>query len=882
MKQPLNNDVSLSKSYKKIALTGVIFTAISFILSITIINYVDYKRESNNLEREYLANKKSLIKQEVLRTSSYINNLQDNAKKEINALIKAKTFNANSIDERILNINRNLQKIALDYIKQVKFGSNSYIFVVSYSGTTIMNVSQPHLIGKNIWNLEDPNGFKVIQAERKAVENPEGDFIYYVWNKPATSTPSPKVSFMYGIQDWQWMIGAGVYIDDVNKEIITLKENLKQKLIIRLIISLAIASIIALFIIYLINRVTSAFDRKIRQFTHVFNKYQNELKKIEADELKYSELKTIATAANNMLSARNKAEKQQQLLISSLAKSEAIFRGVLENDIHGVLLLNAQGIIILANTKVLEMTGYKRGELVGEFVEKLIAEQFHHHHAQQRKDFSEKHQSRFMGTGLDISMLCKNGNEIPVDISLTSINTTDGYFVSAVIDDISERVKDKEKLIYQATFDTLTQLPNRFLIKDRLNQLIIEAKRNNKLAAIIYIDIDDFKKINDTLGHEAGDQILIQASNRLKDITRDCDTVGRLGGDEFIILLGNLIESEDVSSVAESLINKFREVFHIDGYNLIATLSIGIALYPIDGESDSELLRNADSAMYYSKKIGRNTYSYFSKEMNKAGARRLAIEEQMYEALNRQEFEVYYQPQINLVSNKIIGAEALLRWKNPKLGFISPDEFIPIAEKTGLIVPIGYFVLSQALEATKQWHQSFKDDFRIAINLSPRQFRESDFLTTIDSIIKQQGVPREFIELEITEGIFMDGNSNIDAMLQKMSNSGISIAMDDFGTGYSSLSYLRNYPFDVIKVDRIFISEMDTNIADKNLTYASIRMAHALSLEVVAEGVETDEQCQLLKAMNCDIGQGYLFSKPITKAQMEALLSSSYIYKHRG
>jgi len=882
MKQLLNNDVSLSKSYKKIALAGVFFTAISFILSITIINFVDYKRESNNLELEYLANKKSLIKQEVLRTSSYINNLQEKAKKEINALIKAKTYNANSIDERILNINRDLKKIALDYIKQVKFGVNSYIFVVSYSGTVIMNVSQPHLIGKNIWNLEDPNGFKVIQAERKAVENPEGDFIYYVWNKPATSAPSPKVSFMYGIQDWQWMIGAGVYIDDVNKEIFTLKENLQQKLIIRLIISLAIASIIALFIIYLINRVTSSFDRKILQFTHIFNKYQNELKKIEADELQYSELKTIATAANNMLSARNKAEKQQQLLINSLAKSEALFRGLLENDIHGVLLLNAQGTIILANTKLLEMTGYKREELVGEFVEKLIADQFHHHHEQQRKDFIEKHQSRFMGTGLDIFMLCKSGNEMPVDISLTSIKTTDGYFVSAVIEDISERVKDKEKLIHQATFDTLTKLPNRFLIKDRLNQLIIEAKRNNKLAAIIYLDIDDFKKINDTLGHETGDQILIQASNRLKDIVRDCDTVGRLGGDEFIILLGNLIESKDASSVAESIINKFREVFHVDGYNLIATLSIGIALYPIDGESDSELLRNADSAMYYSKKIGRNTYSYFAKKMNKAGARRLAIEEQMHEALNRQEFEVYYQPQINLVSNKIIGAEALLRWQNPKLGFISPDEFIPIAEKTGLIVPIGYFVLSQALEATKQWHQSFKDDFRIAINLSPRQFRESDFLTTIDSIIKQQGVPRKFIELEITEGIFMDGNSNIDDMLEKMSNSGISIAMDDFGTGYSSLSYLRNYPFDVIKVDRIFISEMDTNIADKNLTDASIRMAHALNLEVVAEGIETDEHCQLLKEMNCDIGQGYLFSKPITKTQMEALLNSNYLYKPKN
>jgi len=864
------------------ALGGIVITALSIALSIATMDYFSYKKVSNKIELEYLANKKSLIKQEVLRTSSYINKLRENAKEELNTLIKTKVYTTQSIDERRLNINRDLQKIALEYIKQVKFGSNSYIFVVSYSGTTIMNVSQPDLIGKNIWALEDPNGLKVIQAERKAVENPDGDFIYYVWNKPATSTPAPKISFMYGIPDWQWMIGAGVYIDDMNEEVLTLKEKLKEKLIIQLALTLFITFIIALFIIYLINKITSTLDKKILQLIHYLNKNKINLKEIETDKLKYYELKVLATSTNEMIAARNKAENKQQLLINSLAKSEAIFRGLLENDIHGVLLSDSQGIIILVNTKLLEMTGYKKEELVGELTEKLITDQFHHRHKQQREGFIKQHQSRFMGAGLNIFMLCKDGSEIPVDISLTPITTTDGDIVSAVVEDISERLKDKERLIHQASFDTLTQLPNRFLINDRLEQLIIEAKRNDKLAAVIYLDIDDFKKINDTLGHEIGDLVLIQAANRLKSIVRDGDTIGRLGGDEFIVLLGDIIENKDASSIAENIINKFRESFHIDNHHLIATLSVGIAIYPIDGDSSSELLRNADSAMHHSKKIGRNTYSYFTKEMNESVARRLAIEEQMYKALSRQEFEVYYQPQINLASNKIIGAEALLRWKNAKLGFISPDEFIPIAEQTGLIVPIGYFVISQALKATKQWHQSFKDDFRIAINLSPRQFCESNFLETIDAIIKRQGVPRKFIELEITEGIFMDENDYIDDTLRKMSKSGISIAMDDFGTGYSSLSYLRSYPFDVVKVDRVFISDMDKNIADKNLTNASIQMAHALSLEVVAEGVETDAHYQLLKEMNCDIGQGYLFSKPITKVEMDALLSSNYSYISKG
>ncbi|MBT4076739.1 MAG: PAS domain S-box protein, partial [Gammaproteobacteria bacterium] len=305
----------------------------------------------------------------------------------------------------------------------------------------------------------------------------------------------------------------------------------------------------------------------------------------------------------------------------------------------------------------------------------------------------------------------------------------------AIKEDITLRKQQEEHIIHQAHFDTLTNLPNRFLSLDRLSQLIKEAQRDDKQIAVLFLDMDDFKKVNDTLGHETGDKLLIEASERLRGIIRSGDTVGRFGGDEFIILLGGLSDSADARPIAENLLNRFRDAFRIDGRELMITLSVGIAVYPGDGENSSELLRNADSAMYHSKELGRNTYTYFTDEMNRDVSRRLALEEQIHGALERGEFSVYYQPQINIKNAKVMGAEALLRWFNPALGQVSPVEFIPIAEQTGLIVPLGKFVLTEALTQTELWQKQFDANFRIAVNLSPRQFRDPDLVTSIEQIL---------------------------------------------------------------------------------------------------------------------------------------------------
>ncbi len=433
---------------------------------------------------------------------------------------------------------------------------------------------------------------------------------------------------------------------------------------------------------------------------------------------------------------------------------------------------------------------------------------------------------------------------------------------------LKRKVKERTRqLEHQAHYDPLTKLPNRVLALDRLSLMINEAYRKNNKVALLFLDLDDFKKINDTMGHSAGDHILIDAAERLRKTIRSCDTVARLGGDEFIILLGDLKQSNSIKQIAETLIDKFRSAFIYEDRELLLTASLGIAIYPDDGKTPSDLLRNADSAMYHSKRQGRNTYNYFNQSMNDEVTRRLLLEEYMSGALDNNEFSVLYQPKVEIDSLKIIGAEALLRWHNPLLGEISPVEFIPVAEQNGMIIPIGQFVLSTALQVSKHWRQKFRQPLVMAVNMSPRQFRDPALVEVFSSIIKQSGAPENALELEITEGVLMSGHSIVDDALNDLKHLGISLAMDDFGTGYSSLSYLRKFPFDVLKIDHEFIKDITIDKSDLELVHATIDMAKALGLKVVAEGVETIEQLELLRARGCELAQGYLFSKPLTEQQ---------------
>lgn len=447
--------------------------------------------------------------------------------------------------------------------------------------------------------------------------------------------------------------------------------------------------------------------------------------------------------------------------------------------------------------------------------------------------------------------------------------------VVIIVRDITEQHKSAETIKKHAYFDSLTLLPNRFLSLDRLTEMLKDAKRSNEKTAVLFLDLDDFKKVNDSLGHEVGDKILVEAANRLTLAVRKSDTVGRLGGDEFIILLRTLSDEINVIEISESLLNIFRKPFNIDGRELVLTLSIGIATYPENGNSASELLRNADTAMYQAKTSGRNTYSFFTKEMNDIMLRRFEIEEQLHNALENNELEVYYQPKYSVKDGSIVGAEALIRWHSPSLGNITPDEFIPIAEHTGLISPIGNFVIKEALEFLITWRRTHRKDYTIAVNLSPRQFRDTDLIGFIRNSLESSEIKPESLEFEITEGLLMARSSYIDDTLKELNKLGVKLSMDDFGTGYSSLSYLRQYPFDILKIDRSFISGISLKKEDCDLVKATIAMAHSLGLQVVAEGVELQEQLIILDSLGCDLVQGYYFSKPVPANELLELQDSS-------
>ncbi|MEG3754995.1 EAL domain-containing protein [Psychromonas arctica] len=435
--------------------------------------------------------------------------------------------------------------------------------------------------------------------------------------------------------------------------------------------------------------------------------------------------------------------------------------------------------------------------------------------------------------------------------------------VLIIVRDITEQHQTSQTIRQHAYYDTLTALPNRFLSLDRLSQMLTEAERSNENVAVFFLDLDDFKKVNDSLGHEVGDKLLLEAAKRLTKAIRKTDTVGRLGGDEFILLSPGIHDDMSIKVIAQNLLEVFRQPFHIDGRELIITLSLGVAVSPDNGKTVSDLLRNADTAMYQAKTLGRNAYSFFTKEMNTAMIRRFEVEEQMRNALERDEFEVFYQPQFDSKTQKVIGAEALLRWHNPALGNIFPDEFIPIAEQTGLIVPIGQYVINESLNFLSSWQAQQNGDFVMAVNLSPRQFRDKKLLKVIKKALKNANLSPDNLELEITEGVLMTGQSYITEALIELQELGVKLSMDDFGTGYSSLSYLRQYHFDVLKVDRSFVNGITINKEDRDLVKASIAIAHSLGLKVVAEGVEISEQLNILNELGCDYVQGYYFSKPM-------------------
>jgi diguanylate cyclase (GGDEF)-like protein/PAS domain S-box-containing protein len=470
----------------------------------------------------------------------------------------------------------------------------------------------------------------------------------------------------------------------------------------------------------------------------------------------------------------------------------------------------------------------------------------------------------------------RDGFEIPIEDSISPIHDREGNATGAVIvfRDVSAARAMADQITHSAEHDFLTGLPNRMLLNDRVNQAIAMAPRHHKRVAVLFLDLDGFKHINDSLGHPTGDKLLQSIAKRLVECVRASDTVSRQGGDEFVVLLSEVERSEDTAITARRMLQAVAEAHSIDHHDLHVTTSIGVSVFPDDGLDAETLIKNADTAMYQAKENGRQSYKFFKPAMNVRAVERQAIEESLRRALERQEFAVHYQPKVSLKTGEITGAEALLRWTHPVRGPIPPGQFIPIAEDCGLIRPIGNWILREACRQARAWLDAGLPLASMAVNISAVQFRNENFLQGVFSTLEETGLDPKYLELELTESVLMKHAESTEVILKTLRARGVQLAVDDFGTGYSSLSYLRRFAIDALKIDQSFVRQITTTPSETTIVTAVISMGRSLNLRVVAEGVETTEELAFLQAHQCDQAQGYYFSRPVAAPQFADLLGT--------
>ncbi|WP_295578002.1 EAL domain-containing protein [uncultured Lamprocystis sp.] len=544
---------------------------------------------------------------------------------------------------------------------------------------------------------------------------------------------------------------------------------------------------------------------------------------------------------------------------------------VFESSGEAIFITDPDNLILSVNRAFSKLTGYSQEEVIGRNPRLLKSDR--HDQA-----FYQELWESLLGTGHwqgEIWNRRKTGEIYPEWLSITVVHDTQGQVLNyiAIFSDISEAKAATQEIEFLAHYDPLTRLANRRLLEQRVEQLIALAARNKKQLAFLFIDLDRFKVVNDSLGHAAGDAILETVAQRLRATMREVDCLGRLGGDEFVCVLHEVIEPPDAHAAARRLIAVLDEPMQVAGHTLTITSSIGVSLYPGDGADYETLLQHADAAMYSAKKAGRDRFMFFSASMNRGMARERELDNALRRALKLKEFVLHYQPQVAIGSGRIIGMEVLLRWNCAELGPVAPGTFIPVAEESGLIVPIGEWVLHEACRQNAQWQRDGLPAVPIAVNLSALQFRQSNLPEIVRGALQATGLAARWLELELTESVIMQDAEHTVASLQLLKEIGTTLAIDDFGTGYSSLSYLKRFTIDKLKIDQSFIKDIPDDDGDKIVT-AIIGLGHALNLKVIAEGVETEEQLGFLRDRHCDEMQGYLYSRPLTAVAMGELLKA--------
>jgi diguanylate cyclase (GGDEF)-like protein/PAS domain S-box-containing protein len=563
---------------------------------------------------------------------------------------------------------------------------------------------------------------------------------------------------------------------------------------------------------------------------------------------------------------------ERKRVIRAIGESEKRYRLLFERNLAGVFRTTLAGRVLECNQAAASMLGYDSPKDIVTSADDL------YYCASDRDAFITKIKAEGSVTNREMQFRRKNGDRtwVMVNVSLANDDSGSGEILEATLVDITERKAAEERARSLAYYDGLTGLPNRTLLRDRLSMALATARRQKHRVALLFLDLDRFKVINDSLGHSVGDLLLQEVAARLNRCAREQDTVARLGGDEFLIVLTKVNDTPDVAVAAERFMDAMTTPFVIRGHSLGLSCSLGISIFPDHGGDGETLMTNADAAMYSAKDVGRNNFQLFTADMNSEAAERLALENGLRSALAKNELFVLYQPQMDVVSGKITGLEALLRWQHPELGLVPPSRFIRIAENSGLIIAIGEWVIRTACSQACKWQVEGLPPVSVAVNVSAVQFRQEGFPTTIRKVLHETGLDPQYLELELTESLLLSNADASISVLQQLVDMGVGLAIDDFGTGYSSLSYLKRFPVSKLKIDRSFIRDVAVNPDDAAITTAIISMARGLNLKVVAEGVENEAQVSYLRKQQCDRIQGYYFSRPLAAPDVANKLRANY------
>ncbi|WP_191600642.1 EAL domain-containing protein [Marinomonas algicola] len=890
------------------------------------VDFIEFK------ENAILEHERKIVQEikDVIETIAFESNENRN---KLKYLIKSEVLTAHIIATKLFHElqtflpEEKIKHTIIETLRNIRFfDGRGYIFIDDLQGTNLLMPPSPEIEGKSISDKQDDSGKYIVKEflEIVASEKQEG-FATYRWTIPQSNQAlqENKLSFVKKFTPYDWLIGSGDYITHAEKD---LKQNLLNRIQSKINDNIFFISIkdnagksltphertqsnTLSNYFFLQDESHSKHDsnfiitQTIKEpiwdweisggyYSDQFDDYINQ--QWLAQTIKQNKnfnnlmLGLLTVSAFILLSAlfmsiwinktfrayREEQESQREILLQNQTDLELDAR-VFNSTNEGIIITDKDNRIIKCNSAFTEITGYEETEVKGKSPSFLSSQKTPRHtYLSMWESLTKK--GHWQG---EVINKHKTGFLFPEWLSINVHKDKNGDVISYIgtITDITSRKRIQEKLEHLAHFDSLTDLPNRRQLNDFIEQSITDEEI--PYFYILFMDLDNFKFINDSLGHAVGDKVLQKTASRLANLTSSTNLACRLGGDEFVAVIKDPLITPDIKLFVENLKNRIGEPIHILGNSLIVTPSIGISQYPKDGESHDILLKNADTALYLAKDNGRNRYEFFTSSLSKMAAERVSLEQDLRQAIQLNQFELYYQPQIDLNTGDLTGCEALIRWHHPKRGRVPPDVFIPIAEETGLIIVIGHWVLEEALKQLSHWEIK-NDAFNMAINFSARQFDE-DVPQTIHRLIKKYQLDAKMITFEITESLLIKQPAQAIKMLTDIRNLGIKIALDDFGTGFSSLSYLKKFPLDKLKIDRSFIKEMHHNKDDIAITKSIVATAKHFDLTTIAEGVENKEQEALLQEIGCNHVQGYYYSKPVTAFDMQQKIKQNTSGKHQ-